>query len=63
VDPLGGQNMAADQFRQRRQVRRACADPVCQGRHVEFDTLAGIAFALPVERLVLTELGVKDHRQ
>src|SRR5204863_3741278 len=33
------------------------------GRHVEIDALTGIAFALPIERLVLAELGVKDHRQ
>jgi len=63
VHAFAGEHVMADQFKQRRQARRAGADPVCQGRHVEFDTLAGIAFALPVERLMLTELGVKDHRQ
>ena len=51
---LGGEHVTADQFKQRRQARRAGANPVCQGRHVELDALAGIAFALPVERLVLT---------
>jgi hypothetical protein len=48
VDPVRAQNMTADQFDQRRQVRRACADPVRQGRHVELDTLPPIALALPV---------------
>jgi len=63
VDPLGGQDMPADQFGERRQARRAGADPISQGRHVELDTFPRIALALPVERLVLAELGVKDHRQ
>jgi hypothetical protein len=60
---FASEHVMADQFKQRRQIRCAGADPVCQGRHVEFDTLAGIAFALPFERLVLAELGVKDHCQ
>ncbi len=36
-----------------------------RGRHLDLapDALAGIAVALPVQRLVLAELGVKDHRQ
>ena len=60
---FAGEHVMTDQFNERRQACRAGADPVCQGRHVELDTLAGIAFALPIERLVLTELSVKDHRQ
>jgi hypothetical protein len=63
MQAFAGEHVTANQFEQRRQARGAGADPVCQGRHVELDTLAGIAFALPVERLVLAELGVKDHRQ
>ena len=39
------------------------ADMIGQRRDVEIDALAGIALALPVERLVLAVLGVKDHRQ
>jgi hypothetical protein len=34
-----------------------------QGRDVEVDAFAGIAFALPVQRLMLAILAVKDHRQ
>ena len=63
VQALGGQHMAADQLDQRRQAGGAGADPIGQGRDVELDALAGIALALPVERLVLAELGVQDHRQ
>ena len=48
---------------ERRQDSRAGADPVGQRRHVEVDALASIGLALPVERLVLAELGVQDHRQ
>src|SRR5437016_10116064 len=55
--------VTADQFNERRQARRAGADPVRQGRHVELDALAGIGFALPVEGLMLAKLGIKDHRQ
>ena len=44
-------------------VARAGADPVGQGRDVEVDAFASVGFALPVERLMLAELGVKDHRQ
>ena len=38
-------------------------DPIGQGRGVDLDTLAGVAVALAVERLVQAELGVEDHRQ
>jgi hypothetical protein len=63
VQAFGGEPVPADQLDERRQARRAGADPVCQGRHVERDALAGIGLALPVEGLVLAKLGVKDHRQ
>jgi len=63
VQALGGEHVTADQFGERRQARRAGADPVGQGRHVELDAFTGKRFALPVERLVLAKLGVKDHRQ
>ena len=59
----GGEHVAADQLDQRRKARGAGADPVGQGRYIELDAFAGKRFALPVERLVLAELGVKDHRQ
>ena len=41
----------------------AGADPVGQGRDVEIDALAGEALALPVQRQVIAELAVEDHRQ
>ena len=63
VQTFGGEHVPADQFNERRQARRAGADPVRQGRHVELDALASIGLALPVERLMLAELGIKDHRQ
>jgi hypothetical protein len=63
VQAFAGEHVTADQFDERRQARRAGADPVRQGRHVELDALARIGLALPVERLVLAKLGVKDHRQ
>ena len=55
----GGEHVAADQLDQRRKARGAGADPVGQGRYIELDAFAGKRFALPVERLVLAELGVK----
>jgi hypothetical protein len=36
---------------------------VGQRRDVQVDALASIGFALTVERLVLAELGIEDHRQ
>src|SRR5438445_13015539 len=61
--PFAGEHVPADQFNERRQARRAGGDPVCQGRHVELDALAGIGLALPVEGLMLAKLAIKDHRQ
>jgi hypothetical protein len=63
VQPVGGQHMAADQLDQRHQRGAACADPVSQGRGVQLDAFAGVNRTLPVQRLVLAELGVEDHRQ
>jgi hypothetical protein len=63
VQAFAGEHVLSDQFNERRQARRAGADPVRQGRQVELDALARIGLALPVERLVLAKLGVKDHRQ
>ena len=48
---------------QRLQHRSACADLVGQRRQAQLDAFAGIAFALPVERLMLAELLEQDHRQ
>src|SRR5947207_14050464 len=63
VQALGSQHVTLDQLDQWRHRGGACADPVRQGRHVQLDTLTGVNLALPVERLMLPELGVKDHRQ
>ena len=63
MDALTGEHMPADQLEDRVQRGHARADMVGHRRHVEVDALAGIALALPVERLVLAELGIEDHRQ
>ena len=63
MDALGAEHVGTDQLDQRRQRGGAGADPIGQRRHVEIDAFAGEALALPVQRLVLAELGVKDHRQ
>ena len=55
--------MGTDQGHQRRQGRAAGADPIAQGRYVEVYVFAGIGLTLPVQRQMLTELGLQDHRQ
>ena len=52
-----------DQRMQRLQHRRAGADLVGQRRHAQIDALAGVALALPVQRLMLAELLEQDHGQ
>lgn len=47
----------------RPQDRGAGSDLVGEFREAEIDTLTGIAFALPVQWLMLTELFEQDHRQ
>jgi hypothetical protein len=49
--------MAPDQLDQRGQRRRAAADPIGHRRDVEIDALAGKAFALAVEWLMMAVLG------
>ena len=63
MDARGGEDVAANQLGERAQHGRAGADMIGQGRDVEVDAFAGISFALPVQRLMLAILGVKDHRQ
>ena len=63
VQPLGGQDMALDQRVQRTQRRGAGADLVGERRQAQVDPFAGIALALPVQRLMLAELLEQDHRQ
>ncbi len=55
--------MRLDQRGQRRKRRRARADPVRHGRDIDLDALACIRLALPVQRQVLAELRLQDHRQ
>src|SRR5262245_39881043 len=56
MQTLGGKHVTAKQLGERRQARRAGADPVGQRRYVELDTFAGKRLALPVERLMLAKL-------
>ena len=60
---LGPEHVAADQLGERAQHRRGGADMIGQGRDVEVDAFTRIDVALPVQRLMLAVLGVKDHRQ
>ena len=55
--------MRFDQRVQRAQRRGAGAHLVGQRRQAQLDALAGIALALPVQRLMLAELLEQDHRQ
>lgn len=41
----------------------AGADLIGERRHAQIDAFAGIPFARPVQRLMLTELLEQDHRQ
>ena len=63
VQALGGQHMRLDQAMQRPQRRGAGPDLVGQRGEAEIDAFAGIALALPVQRLMLGELLEQDHRQ
>ena len=63
MQSLGAQDVRLDALEQRRQHRRAAADLVGQGRQTDRHALLGIAFGLPVERLMLAKLYEQDHRQ
>jgi hypothetical protein len=63
MQALGGEHMRLDQRMHRLQRCGTRANLVGQCREAEVDALAGIAFALPVQRLVLGELLEQDHRQ
>ena len=63
MQPPGGQDMALDQSVQRTQSGGACAHLIGERRQAEVDPFAGVALALPVQRLVLAELLEQDHRQ
>src|SRR5665213_603739 len=59
----GAKHVATDQFNEWRQRCGAGADPIGQRRHVEIDALAGEALTLPVQRQVIAELAMENHRE
>ena len=63
MKPFGRHDMLLDQAMERPQGRSAGADMVGQRRERQIDAFAGIALALPVQRLVLAILLEQDHRQ
>src|SRR5690349_1232590 len=63
MDALSGQHVILDQRHQRAECCRAGADPVGQRGDIEINPLAGIHLALAIERLVIAEFGIEDHRQ
>src|SRR5437763_1554800 len=62
MDTLGGER-AGGSARPAGRGSRCRPRPNRPGSTRRDRCLTGIAFALPIERLVLAELGVKDHRQ
>src|SRR5258707_11346480 len=48
---------------QRLQPPASAADPVCQGRAIDLDTLPGEDLALPVKRQVIAVFGAQDMRE
>src|SRR5215204_7736510 len=60
VQALSRQDVSLDQPVQRSQGRRAGADLIGERRDAEVDALPPIALALPIERLMLTELLEQD---
>src|SRR5208283_1489064 len=63
MQTFASQDMGLDQRMERSQDRGAGAHLVGQRRHTQIDALTGVAFALPVQRLMLPELLKQDHRQ
>jgi hypothetical protein len=63
MQPLGGEHVAFDQRKERLKDRRTGADLVGQRRHAQIDAFPSVAFALAVQRLMLTELLEQDHGQ
>ncbi len=53
MQALSGKNMRFDQTMKWLQRRGTCSDLIGQCRQADVDALAGIAFALAIERLVL----------
>jgi hypothetical protein len=63
VDTLARQHVRPYQRHQRRQRRRAGANPVGQRGDAEVDALTGKSLTLAVQRPMLGELGVQDRGQ
>jgi hypothetical protein len=63
VQPFGRKHVSFDQRMKRTQRRGASAHLVGERRQTQLDALAGVALALPVQRLMLAELLEQDHRQ
>jgi hypothetical protein len=63
MQPLGTEHVLTNELVERRQDGSGRADQVGERRQVEIDTLASVALALPVQRLVLAVLLEEDHRQ
>ena len=61
VETLGGEHMSLKPFEERRQYRRAGADPVGERRQAQRHAFPGVALGLPVERLMLAVLLEQDH--
>ena len=61
VHALAREHVRADELVERAQKRGAAAHLVGQRRHAQIDAFAGVAFGLPIERLVLPILLEQDH--
>ncbi len=63
MQPRGGEDMRLDTLKDRRQHRAAGANLVGQRRQAERHAFLGVAFSLPIKRLVLSELFEHQNRQ
>jgi hypothetical protein len=60
MQALSGEHMGLDKRVQRLQSRGACPDVIGQRRKAQINAFAGVALALPVQRLMLPELLEQD---
>lgn len=63
MQTLGRHDMRPDQNEQRRQRGRAGADPIRQRGDLEVDAFTRVSLALAVQREMVRELRIQDHRQ
>src|SRR5260370_42503663 len=63
VQPLSSQDMSREALMERLQYRAAGTNLIGQRRQAQGHALAGVAFGLAVERLMLAVLLEQDHRQ